>query len=135
MTTPARRPTLKLLTFLWGASAVVWLALEGNMAVDVLLAASGLALVGAWGAVRWGGRVVSPGRAVAVGALAGLVLGAVLAPVVLGLMAFKTGLHAHGPEYSAAQIAWVWRQIPLWAGAGALAGAGVALLALGLFRR
>ena len=55
-----------------------------------------------------------------------------LPPAVLLLMAVKTGLHAHGPEYSAAQLAAVVGQWPLWIGAGALAGAGVGLLVVAL---
>ena len=51
---------------------------------------------------------------------------------VLLLMAVKTGLHAHGPEYSAAQMAAVVGQWPFWVGAGVLAGMGLGMLALAL---
>ena len=47
-------------------------------------------------------------------------------------MAVKTGLHAHGPEYSAAQMAAVVGQWPFWVGAGVLAGMGLGMLALAL---
>jgi hypothetical protein len=123
---------MRAATLLWGLYALVWLALEGNLTRDWLLAGWGLALPALWAARRWGGRSVSGGRAAALGATVGLAWGAALGPAVLLLMATKTGLHAHGPEYSAAQIAAVIGQWPFWIGAGLLAGAGVGLLALAL---
>ena len=87
---------------LWGLYALMWLALEGNVARDGILAGWGLALLALWAAARrWGGRSVSAGHVAALGAAAGLAWGAALGPAVLLLMALKTGLHAHGPEYSA----------------------------------
>jgi hypothetical protein len=43
-------------------------------------------------------------------------------------MAVKTGLHAHGPEFSPSQIAWVMGQVPWWTSAGLLAGVGLAMI-------
>jgi hypothetical protein len=43
-------------------------------------------------------------------------------------MALKTGLHAHGHEFTRAEIAWVLGRTPLWALAGLFAGLGVGLL-------
>ncbi|MBP6789247.1 MAG: hypothetical protein KA170_16775 [Candidatus Promineofilum sp.] len=131
MRVPSRVPYVRAATLLWGVYALVWLALEGDVGRDGLLAGWGLALLALWVAVRLlGGRELGPGRVAALGAAAGLGWGAALGPAVLLLMAVKTGLHAHGPEYSAAQIAAVVGQWPFWAGAGVLAGAGVGLLAL-----
>jgi NhaP-type Na+/H+ or K+/H+ antiporter len=48
--------------------------------------------------------------------------------LILFLMALKTGLHAHGPEFSAIEVSWVLQQIPLWAAAGLAGGLGVGLL-------
>ena len=132
---PVRVPYLPAATLLWGLYALMWLALEGNVARDGILAGWGLALLALWAAARrWGGRSVSAGQVAALGAAAGLAWGAALGPAVLLLMALKTGLHAHGPEYTAAQIAWVLGQWPWWIGAGALAGAGLGLMALSLSR-
>jgi hypothetical protein len=125
-------PYLRAATSLWGLYALVWLSLEGDVARDGVLAGWGLALLALWAARRWGGCCVSAGRAATLGAAAGLAWGAALGPAVLLMMAIKTGLHAHGPEYSAAQIAAVVGQWPLWIGAGVLAGAGVGLLAVAL---
>jgi hypothetical protein len=55
-------------------------------------------------------------------------MGLVAGPMMLIFMSLKTGLHAHGPEFTAAQITWVLRQIPLWSLAGLSAGIGFGLL-------
>ncbi len=129
---PSHIPYLKSAALLVGMYAAVWSALEGALLYDLLLAVSALALFMAWLVTdRIGGRALPPGRAVALAIAAGAVYGTGVALLTLGLMALKTGLHAHGPEYSTAQIVWVWRQAPLWAVAGALAGLGLGLVAAG----
>lgn len=129
MPIPQQLPYWRLLVALWGVMAVVWLALEGSLGRDVLLAGWGLALLaGRLAARRWGGQELPAGRAVALLAALGLAVGAALAPATLLLMALKTGLHAHGPEYTAAELAWLGGQWPLWVVAGGVAGAGLGLL-------
>jgi hypothetical protein len=61
-------------------------------------------------------------------ALWGLALGAGTVLTTLFLMAVKTGLHAHGPEFSAADINNVWQQLALWSLVGLLGGLGLGLL-------
>ena len=125
--------TLRAATLLWSLYALVWTRLEASLLRDGLLAGWGLALLALWRMARaFGEREVAAGWVAALGAAVGLAWGAALGPAVLLLMAVKTGLHAHGPEYSAAQIAAVVGQWPLWIGAGTLAGAGLGLLALAL---
>jgi len=64
------------------------------------------------------------GRPAAFGALLGLV-----APIlILGLMILKTGVHAHGPEYSPLEIRWITQQIAIWPFVGSLAGFGISFL-------
>ncbi|WP_374689054.1 hypothetical protein [Promineifilum sp.] len=129
----------RLAVALTGLYAAVWLALEGAPIRDLLLAAALLALA-LWRVLsrrlleRVNGGAWRGARRVGLSAAAGLAFGAGLPLLTLFLMALKTGLHAHGPEYSAAQIAWVWGQLPLWAGAGLLAGVGVGLVGAGLRR-
>ena len=78
---PVRVPYLPAATLLWGLYALMWLALEGNVARDGILAGWGLALLALWAAARrWGGRSVSAGPVAAVGAAAGLAWGAALGP-------------------------------------------------------
>ena len=129
---PPHIPYLKSAALLVGMYAAVWSALEGALLYDLLLAVPALALFMGWLVTdRMGGRTLPPGRAVALAVAAGAIYGVGVALLTLGLMALKTGLHAHGPEYSTAQIVWVWRQAPLWAVAGALAGLGLGLVAAG----
>ena len=63
-------------------------------------------------------------------ALWGLAMGAGTVLMSLFLMAIKTGLHAHGPEFSPAEITAVWQLLPLWSLVGVLAGLGAGLLLL-----
>ncbi len=130
MQIPRSIPYLRPAAGAVGLYAAVWLALEGNLPRDIALAATGWALgLAALIVRRWGGRMLPGGRGVALAAAAGLAYGLGVGLLTLGLMAFKTGLHGHGPEYTAGQIAWVLRQMPLWGMVGALAGAGLGLLA------
>ncbi|HMT20044.1 MAG TPA: hypothetical protein PKE20_02165 [Promineifilum sp.] len=112
-----------------GLYAIVWLALEGSVARDLLLAIP-LSALGMYSILArfLGGRTLSPSRLIALSSFAGLAYGIGLALMMLFLMALKTGLHAHGPEYMPAEVAWVWRQLPLWGSAGALAGLGLGFL-------
>jgi hypothetical protein len=112
------------------------MALEGSLVRDLLLAALALAVGMAYfGKRSFGGRTLPVGRAVAFSAAAGLTYGIGLALLTLLLMALKTGLHAHGPEYAAREIVWVWSQLPTWGGAGALTGLGLGLLAVAHAKR
>ena len=132
MRVPGNIPYLKAAAVLVGVFTVVWSALEGRLAADLLLASAALALTMAWLITRrLGGRVMSPGRGIALAVAVGAAYGVGLTLLALGLMALKTGLHAHGPEYPTAQIVWLWRQGPLWGAVGGLAGLGVGLLVSG----
>ena len=127
---------LKAMTVLWAAFAFFWMMQEGDLRRVVFL--------GVWTAllgVGYGyGRVITHFQlegwvtvftATIGGALFGL--GSVL--LTLLLMAVKTGLHAHGPEFSPDEIAWLMQQAPLWTLAGAIGGAGLGLLRLAVSKR
>lgn len=132
MRIPEKIPHLWPVTLLVGLYTAVWSTLEGRLAYDVLLAVAALALFMAWFVVRrLGGRTLPRGWGVALATATGAAYGVGVVLLTLLLMILKTGLHAHGPEYTAAQVAWVWRQAPLWGAAGALAGLGVGLLLSG----
>ena len=78
---------------------------------------------------RWlGGKTVQKVMGVLATAVSGLILGAGSGLLTLVFMAVKTGLHAHGPEFSQMEIAWVWNNLPLWTAVGLLAGLGVGLI-------
>lgn len=136
MKIPATIPFFKPAVVVIGLYAAVWLALEGALWRDILFAAAVLLLGGAYlVGRRWSSRSFSAGRVVAGATAAGLAFGLGLVALVLCLMALKTGLHAHGPEYTRQEIVWVWSQLPVWGGAGALAGLGVGLLLVARGRR
>ena len=58
-------------------------------------------------------------------------LGLVAPAVILGLMVLKTGVHAHGPEFSPAEISWVTQQFFIWPIVGGVAGLGFRMLLAG----
>lgn len=133
MVFPSRIPFLRAATVLLAIYALVWTGLEGDVRRVTIL--------GVWATivlaltllqrVLGGKRLSLPawlGLAAAIGAIAGAV--AVL--LTLFLMALKTGLHAHGPEFSPAEVAWLWAQLPVWTGAGAALGLGLGLIAAAL---
>jgi len=135
MTFPRQIPYLRLLVLLWGAYAAVWLALEGAPGRELLPAAWTVRLAALAGTARAvGERRLSAGQVVALTGVVGLVAGAAVVPATLVAMALKTGLHAHGPEYTAAQLAAMWAQWSLWLVAGGVAGVGLGLLLVGLRR-
>ena len=136
MAVPQRIPGLKWLTVIVGLYGVVWLSLEGAVG-QVMLLAAGLALLGAGYVTQrlLGGKVLAPGRWLLFSAALGALLGLANGLLALILMAVKTGLHGHGPEFTAVEIEWVISQIPLWSLAGLIAGLGLGLLALAFSRR
>lgn len=128
---PGRRSAFGLLL----AYAAIWLMLEGDLRRDFML--SGLILV----TVTWSlvarylaGRSLSLRAWVLLFAASGMVLGASMVLLTLFLMALKTGLHAHGPEYTPGELAWVWDQLPAWSAIGLLAGTGAGLFLAGINR-
>lgn len=119
----------KWLVLIWALVMVVWMILEGSLALTVFLGlfTSLLILIASirkWFAERWPNWKYS----VLVWGVLGLLLGIGTVLMTLTLMAVKTGIHAHGPEYSTGEITWVIDQILLWAVSGLIAGGGVGLL-------
>lgn len=131
MKIPPSIPYFKLAAAIFGIYAAAWMILEGELRRDIALAVAGLALGAAAFIVRrWGGRTLPPAKGVALFAAVGLLSGVGVVLLTIFLMALKTGLHAHGPEYTPADIMWVWSQLPVWSGAGGLIGLGAGLLLL-----
>ena len=129
---PERMPGLKWLTIIIAVYGIIWISLEGAL-IQVLLFSAGLTILSAGYIVQkhMAGRKHSLGGwlilCAAIGCLAGLTFGL----LALILMAVKTGLHGHGPEFSPVEVSWVAWQIPWWAASGLIAGAGLGLLAVG----
>jgi hypothetical protein len=115
--------------------AAVWIPLEGDLRLDIILSA--LLLVVTYGALAarfLAGRRLTLAQWLTLMTMAGLVAGGGLVLLTLFLMMLKTGLHAHGPEYSPAEIVWVWSRLLSWSVLGILAGLGLGLIAAGIRR-
>ncbi len=108
-----------------GVYTAVWITLEGSLWQVVVMGVG-------WTAVfllyliqkQWGGRLAGGWRWVVIGLLMGLGSGV----LTLFFMVIKTGLHAHGPEFTPDEIVWALNQIPIWTVAGLLTGLGLFLL-------
>ncbi len=133
MQLPDKLPGLRLLTILLAGYFALWISLEGDLTQTVILAVGSCVLAAAHLIQRWGrGRELSPGVWLLLMAGTGMGMGAAAVFVTLAFMAVKTGLHAHGPEFTPSEIAWVWNQLPLWTIIGTLTSLGLASLILGM---
>lgn len=132
MKIPLTIPYFRLALGLTLAYGFLWMALEGELWRDLVLAAAVTLLVMGSAMARFlGGRTLSVRRFVIVAVAAGLIAGVALSLITLFLMAIKMGIHAHGPEYATREIVWVWQQLPLWSIVGGLVGLGLGLLVAG----
>ena len=133
MQLPDKLPGLRLLTILLAGYFALWISLEGDLTQTVILAVGSCVLAAAHLIQRWGrGRVLSGWFWLIGMTLTGLLVGVSTIFATLALMAVKTGLHAHGPEFTPSEIAWVWNQLPLWTIIGTLTSLGLASLILGM---
>ena len=126
---PARIPLLKPFTVLLGVAFFIWLALEGDLRYVLTLGC--LAVAVGWGQTLQrliGGRQLRLWRFLALMVASGAVAGLVTNLVVLILMAVKTGLHGHGPEFNQTEIEWVMAQLAPWLFIATLIGLGVGLI-------
>lgn len=120
---------VRWLTIVWAVYAVIWISLEGHLVQAILLGVGTTAVLVAHLAQRLlAGRRFSLARWFGITAVVGLGLGSGSVILTLLAMVFKTGLHAHGPEFSPAEIEWVISQFPLWSIVGFLLGVGFGLL-------
>lgn len=126
---PKKIPGLKLLLIGWAVYTAVWISLEGALGQVVAMGvATTLLIVGQLGQRFLGGRSFSQGIEVLLTAVLGLIIGGGSGLLTLVFMAVKTGLHAHGPEFSMAEIDWVLSQLWLWTAVGLLVGLGLGLI-------
>jgi len=127
-----RVPGVRLLVILLGLFFVLWMPFEGDLRLVVALGVWTALTVTALLAQRLlTGRWLRAWQFTLVSFGLGVILGFSAPLFILLLMALKTGLHGHGPEFTMDEILWVQRQLPLWFGAGGLAGLGAGLVYLG----
>jgi hypothetical protein len=135
MQIPERVPGLKWLMVAWGGYGAVWIALEGVLWQTVLLAVGATAVTLLSLTQKYlSGRKLSLGWWLGGTAVAGLTFGLLSGLLTLFFMALKTGLHAHGPEFTPEEIAWVVGQLWLWTAVGSLVGLGLGSLTWGMKR-
>ncbi len=133
MRVPDHIPGLKWISVLWALTAAAWAVLEGGFWQTILLGVlSCVVLLGHLVKRFLAGKTLAFGVWLAVTAVLGTLLGLGSALLILLFMAIKTGLHAHGPEFSGQEVTWVLQQMPLWTLAGLLGGLGLGLLLKGL---
>ncbi|MCA9921241.1 MAG: hypothetical protein KC421_02655 [Anaerolineales bacterium] len=132
MSIPNRLPGLNIATVLLAVFAAVWISLEGALWQVLVMGIGTTMIIAGYLAQRfWGGRTLSAKEWLGITAVLGLLVGIISVGMVLAFMAVKTGLHAHGPEFTPTQINWVLQQLPLWGATGLLAGTAVGLLSIG----
>lgn len=133
MKIPNKLPGLKLLATLLAIYAAIWISLEGALG-RVLVMGIGVTAVTAGFLIQrfLGGRTVSVIAWLGITAVTGLLTGLISVGITLIFMAVKTGLHAHGPEFTQAELSWVWQQLPLWGIVGLLGGTAVGLITIGI---
>lgn len=130
---PQKIPGFRWLLMVWAVYTAVWISREGALWQVVTMGTMTTMLLVGFGWERWlGGKPVQHGVGVLVTAVSGVILGAGSSLLSLLFMTIKTGLHAHGPEFSQAEIAWVWNSLPLWTAVGLLVGLGLGLIWAGM---
>lgn len=131
MKLPDHFPAKRLITVLWGIYLAAWSVFEGELWTTVLAAVlTWLVLLVNVFDKPLAGRTFSSRAWLLLCAVIGFSSGFASAFLTLIFMAIKTGIHGHGPEYSAMELEWVLQQMRLWSLAGLLAGLGVGLVAL-----
>ncbi|NKQ34571.1 MAG: hypothetical protein HF973_03040 [Chloroflexi bacterium] len=132
MQIPHKLPGLKWLTAVVGIYGVIWIGLEGELWRSILLAVgvTAVSLLYLWQKYL-GGRALPAGKWLGMTAVSGFLFGLGSSLLTLLLMAVKTGLHGHGPEFSPAELEWVINQIPLWTAVGLLIGLGIGMIGAG----
>jgi len=77
-----------------------------------------------------GGRTFSVKQWLGITAVLGLIFGLSSGLLTLLFMAVKTGLHAHGPEFTPPEVTWVLQQTLWWMFIGLLAGLGLGMVTI-----
>jgi len=126
---PEKLPGLRAATLCTALYAVIWISLEGALWSVILLGTAVTTVLLAHAVTRRiGGLQLPPPKLALLLATIGLILGLGSGGLTLAFMVIKTGLHAHGPEFTSEELGWVLRQIPIWSVSGLLGGLGLAMV-------
>lgn len=129
MSFPTKIPGLKWITAVYALFVFFWMSLEGSLVGVILMGVSTTAVLLAYAAQHFlGGREFSVMRWLGITAVLGLLFGLSSGLLTLLFMVVKTGLHAHGPEFTPSEVTWLIQQIPLWTAVGLLTGLGLGMV-------
>lgn len=129
MSFPINFPGLKWITAVYALYIFIWISLEGSLVGVVLMGVSTTAVSLAYLTQHFlGGRVFSVRRWVGITAVLGLLFGLSSGLLTLLFMVVKTGLHAHGPEFTPPEVTWIIQQTLWWMAVGLLAGLGLGMI-------
>lgn len=135
MLIPERLPGLKITLLALVMFGALWISLEGDLRWSAIIAV--LTIVSSSGYViqRWfGGKTLTRAQVIGLFAAMGIAAGLIFTPLTLFFMAFKTGLHGHGPEFGRAEFGWILERAFLWPVVGLMAAVGILLLLIGVSR-
>lgn len=133
MNIPNKIPYLRVVTVIWAIYSLIWITLEGSMTYVLLMGISTTLLSAAYAVQRYfGGKQFSIARWLILATAVGTYIGLGCAGLSLFFMGIKTGLHAHGPEFTASEILFLIDRLPFWSLLGALTGLGLGLIAISL---
>jgi len=129
---PEKFPFLKLTLILLGVYTVFWISLEGGL-LRVVWMGVGVTAVSTLHLLQkqFGGRTLQAKWWVGVTAVSGTISGLLSVGTTLIFMIVKTGLHAHGPEFTPSEIEWVIQQWSLWGTVGLLCGSAIGFISAG----
>ena len=126
---PRKIPGLKWITAVYALYIFIWISLEGSLVGVVLMGVCTTAVSLAYLAQHFlGGRVFSVKQWVGITAVLGLLFGLSSGLLTLLFMVVKTGLHAHGPEFTPPEVTWIIQQTVWWMAVGLLAGLGLGMI-------
>ncbi len=130
MSFPTKIPGLKWVTAVYALFVLWWMTREGSLIWVTVMGVSTTAVLLAYLSQRFlGGRVFSLKQWLGITAVFGLLFGLGSGILTLFFMIVKTGLHAHGPEFTPPEVTWVMQQILWWGFVGLLAGLGLGMIA------
>lgn len=130
MKIPPKIPHLRPATILWAIYSLIWISLEGHLTRVIIMAVSTTLIAAGHFAQRYAtNKQLSLPQWLIATTTTGTLLGFGIAILTLVFMGIKTGLHAHGPEFTATELNWLLQQIPFWSLLGSLTGLGLGLIA------